>query len=286
MPASLSIGDFSRATHLSIKSLRHYHDRGLLVPSEVDPGTGYRRYTTGQIPLAQVIRRFRDLDMPLEQIHAVLEAPDLPARNELISAHLTRLEHDLARTQGAVASLRDLLADPAHLATVRHRRVAAVRAAAITSVVSAGELEPWFQGAFGELYATLGASGLSPAGPAGGSFATELFSEEKGSATVFVPTRAEVPLVGRVAPCIIPAAELAVIVHAGSHDDVDRSYGALATYVADHALQVEGPIREYYPVSRRDTQDRTAWRTEICWPIFSTGAGALSDGQKTEPSRS
>jgi DNA-binding transcriptional MerR regulator len=286
VPASLSIGDFSRATHLSIKSLRHYHDRGLLVPSEVDPGTGYRRYTTGQIPLAQVIRRFRDLDMPLEQIHAVLEAPDLPARNELISAHLTRLEHDLARTQGAVASLRDLLADPAHLAPVRHRRVAAVLAAAITSVVSAGELEPWFQGAFGELYATVEASGLSPAGPAGGSFATELFSEEKGSATVFVPTRAEVPLVGRVAPCIIPAAELAVIVHAGSHDDVDRSYGALATYVADHALQVEGPIREYYLVSRRDTQDRTAWRTEICWPIFSTGAGALSDSPKTEPGRS
>jgi DNA-binding transcriptional MerR regulator/effector-binding domain-containing protein len=273
VPASLSIGDFSRATHLSIKSLRHYHDRGLLAPSEVDPGTGYRRYTTDQIPLAQVIRRFRDLDMPLEQIHAVLDAPDLPTRNELISAHLTRLEHDLSRTQGAVASLRDLLADPAHLAPVSHRRAPAVLAAVITSVVSAGELGPWLPGALGELYATLEASGVSPAGPAGGSYATELFSEEKGSATVFVPTRAEVPLVGRVAPGIIPAAELAVIVHAGSHDDVDRSYGALAAYVADHALQVDGPIREYYLVSWRDTQDGTAWRTEICWPIFSTGVG-------------
>ena len=51
MPASLSIGDFSRATHLSIKTLRHYHDRGLLAPSEVDPDTGYRRYTTSQIAL-------------------------------------------------------------------------------------------------------------------------------------------------------------------------------------------------------------------------------------------
>jgi DNA-binding transcriptional MerR regulator len=274
VPASLSIGDFSRATHLSIKTLRHYHDRGLLVPSEVDPGTGYRRYTTDQIPPAQVIRRFRDLDMPLEQIHAVLETPDLQTRNQLISAHLTRLEHDLARTQGAVASLRDLLADPAHLAPVSHRRMAAVLAAAITSVVGIGELAPWFHGALGELYATLEASGISPAGPAGGSYATELFSEEKGSATVFVPTRAEVPLVGRVAPCTIPAAELAVIVHAGSHDDVDRSYGALATYVADHALQVDGPIREYYLVSWHDTQDGTAWRTEICWPIFSTGVGA------------
>ena len=77
MPASLAIGDFSRATHLSVKTLRHYHRIGLLEPADVDPDTGYRRYTTEQIPTAQVIRRFRDLDMPLEEIHAVLDAPDL-----------------------------------------------------------------------------------------------------------------------------------------------------------------------------------------------------------------
>ena len=271
MPASLSIGDFSRATHLSIKTLRHYHRLGLLEPSEVDPDTGYRRYTTLQLPVAQVIRRFRDLDMPLEQIRAVLDTPDLRTRNKLISAHLSRLEQDLARTQSAVASLRDLLADPANVAPISHRRVAAAQAATITSVVSIGDLLPWFLGALGELYATLEASGISPAGPSGGSYATELFAEEKGEAMVFVPAAAEVPLVGRVAPQVIPAAEFAVIVHAGSHDDVDRSYGALAAYVAEHALQVDGPIREYYVVGRRETPDEKARRTEICWPIFSTG---------------
>ena len=272
MPASLTIGDFSRATQLSIKTLRHYHRLGLLVPSDVDPDTGYRRYTTDQIPSAQVIRRFRDLDMPLDHIRAVLEAPDLRARNRLISAHLTRLEQDLARTQEAVSSLRDLLADPAEVAPVSHRRVAAVQAAAITAVVDLSDLLPWYLGALGELHATLEARGLSPAGPAGGIYATELFSQEKGEATVFVPatTRARFP--GRIASQVIPAAELAVIVHAGSHADVDRSYGALATYVATHALQVDGPVREYYLVDRRDTRDAAAWRTEIGWPIFSTGA--------------
>src|ERR1700759_317308 len=122
MPAALTIGDFSRATHLSVKTLRHYHRVGLLAPADVDTGTGYRRYTTGQIPTAQVIRRFRDLDMPLDQIHAVLEAPDLRTRNELISAHLASLEQNLARTQSAVASLRDLLAGPSAAASVTHRR--------------------------------------------------------------------------------------------------------------------------------------------------------------------
>ena len=59
MPSSLAIGDFSRATHLSVKTLRHYHRLGLLVPAEVDPDSSYRRYSTEQIPTAQVIRRFR-----------------------------------------------------------------------------------------------------------------------------------------------------------------------------------------------------------------------------------
>src|ERR1700759_4877807 len=106
MTATLTIGDFARATHLSAKMLRHYHQIGLLEPADVDPDTGYRRYTTEQIPVAQIIRRFRALDMPLERIQAVLAAPDLDARNQLISQHLDELQADLAKTQLAVASLR------------------------------------------------------------------------------------------------------------------------------------------------------------------------------------
>ena len=104
MSGSLTIGDFSRATFLSVKTLRHYHRVGLLEPSDVDPGTGYRRYTSDQIPTAQVIRRFRDLDMPLDDIGSVLQAPDQTIRSQLIAAHLTRLEQGLADTQHAVAS--------------------------------------------------------------------------------------------------------------------------------------------------------------------------------------
>ena len=274
MPAALTIGDFSRATYLSIKTLRHYHRVGLLEPADIDPDTGYRRYTTDQIPTAQVIRRFRDLDMPLEQIGAVLQAPDLRTRNELISAHLASLEQGLARTQSAVASLRDLLAAPEAQAPVSHRRVGATVAAAVTDVVGTGDLLPWFLGALGELHATLDARHVDGLGPAGGIYATELFTLERGEATVFVPTTTEIKPLGRVVPAVVPAAEFAVIVHPGSHADVDRTYGALATYVTSHALQVDGPIREYYLVGRSDTADEKAWRTEICWPIFSTGAAA------------
>jgi DNA-binding transcriptional MerR regulator/effector-binding domain-containing protein len=274
MPAALTIGDFSRATQLSVKTLRHYHRVGLLSPADVDGDTGYRWYTTDQIPVAQVIRRFRDLDMPLDRIHAVLEAPDLGTRNELISAHLANLEQDLARTQSAVSSLRGLLAGPSAVAPVSHRRVGATMAAAITAVVTMGEFLPWYLGALGELHATVEARGLRPSGPAGGIYAGELFEDERGQATVFVPTATEIQPLGRVEPAVVPAAELAVIVHPGSLADVDTAYGALAAYVAGHALRVDGPIREYYLVGRQATADENAWRTEVCWPIFSTGTAA------------
>lgn len=272
MPAALAIGDFSRATHLSIKTLRHYHRVGLLVPTEVDADTGYRWYTTDQIPTAQVIRRFRDLDMPLEQINAVLRAPDLDTRNELISAHLASLEENLARTQSAVASLRDLLTGSSPAAEVGHRQVGAAMTAAVTAVIAIGDLVPWYSGALAELHATLDARGVRPAGPTGGIFAGELFTDEHGQATVFVPTTVEVPRLGRVEPVVVPAAELAVVEHPGSLADVDRTYGSLAAYVATHELRLDGPIREYYLVGRQDTADEAQWRTEICWPVFSTGA--------------
>ena len=274
MDAALTVGDFCRATHLSVKTLRHYHRVGLLVPADVDVDTGYRRYTTDQIPTAQVIRRFRDLDMPLDQIHAVLEAPDLRTRNDLVSAHLASLEQDLARTQSAVASLRDLLARPSAVAAVSHRRVGETTAAAVTAVVTMGDLLPWYLGALGELHAMLDARGVRPSGPAGGIYAGELFTDERGEAMVFVPTATEVQRLGRVEPVVVPAAELAVIVHPGSLADVDRAYGALAAYVAGHALRVDGPIREHYLIGRQDTAEENAWRTEICWPIFSTGTTA------------
>jgi DNA-binding transcriptional MerR regulator/effector-binding domain-containing protein len=275
MRSSLSIGEFSRATLLSVKTLRHYHEVGLLEPADVDPSSGRRRYAAEQIPTAQVIRRFRSLDMPVDEVRSLLTAPGPAGRNEVIAAHLDRLDANLQRTSAAVASLRDLLkpSTPAPGLAIEHRLVEATSAAAVHGTVEMNDLALWFEGAFGEIYATLAAQGTTPEGPGGGVYANELFTHEHGEATVFVPCRARFRASGRVEAVIIPAVELAVATHAGHHSEADRTYGALATHVAEHALAVDGPIREYYLVSSRDTADANQWRTEIGWPIFHLGAG-------------
>ena len=270
MRVRLPIGDFSRMTHLSVKALRHYHDVGLLEPAEIDPASGYRFYEPSQVPVAQVIRRFRDLGMPIDEIKEVLRAPDVEARNQVIVAHLKRMESDLAATQSVVASLRLLLDRPPAPVAVEHRSVAPVRALTISGEVAMADLDMWWHVAFRELDAALAEAGVLAAGPRAALFPAEFFQLEVGEVVGFIPVVGEIAFRGRARMLDIPSAELAVAVHQGSVADLDQTYGALGTYVAEREIGVDGPIREQYLVSAFDTDDESRHRTEICWPVFQT----------------
>ena len=268
MKEGLTVGDFSRVTHLSVKTLRHYHQVGLLEPATVDPGNGYRYYTPDQIPSAQVIRRLRDLEMPVAEVKAVLNAPDTAARNALITTHLNRLETELAQTRAAVDSLRNLLRRPAAARSIKHRTVPATPAVGIRQIVDRDDILAWWHGALGELHATVHAQQLHRAGPSGGLYDSELFQNDRGEAVVFIPVDGGVRAIGRVEPFLVPAAELAVITHHGPLADVDLAYAELGSYATTHEISVDGPLRETYLRDAHDTPDETRWETEIGWPVF------------------
>jgi effector-binding domain-containing protein len=143
--------------------------------------------------------------------------------------------------------------------------------AAVRATVDLDDLLAWYADAMGELDRALKAFGLSPTGPPGGLYGNELFTEERGAVAVYLPV-ADPPALGHVQPFVIPSGELAVTVHRGPYDDIDVSYGALGTYVAENAVTVAGPVHEIYLVGPRDADDRTAWLTEIGWPVFRTTA--------------
>jgi DNA-binding transcriptional MerR regulator len=72
----LNIGAFAVLTGLSIDALRHYDDVGLLPPTEVDPVTSYRRYGLDQVAAARRIRALRVIDLPVDEVRALLAADD------------------------------------------------------------------------------------------------------------------------------------------------------------------------------------------------------------------
>ena len=259
----LAIGEFSRLTHLSVRTLRRYHDAGLLEPATVDDATGYRYYSADQIPTAQVIHRLRELDVPLSDVQRILRSPDPRTRAGLVADHLRRLESELDRTRAAVASLRRLLRpDPAPL-DVELRAVAATTVAAVEDDVTHDEVLGWYAGAMAELDAVVG----DPSGVPGGLYDNALFEDGSGHVLVYRPT-ADPPRRGRVHPVTLPAVELAVTTHVGEHDDIDVTYGDRGAWVVANALAVAGPVREAYMVGPRDTAEPSAWRTKIGWPVF------------------
>jgi DNA-binding transcriptional MerR regulator len=267
MSVLLNIGEFSRMTHISVKALRHYDDLGLLQPVEVDPSSGYRRYATSQVPTAHVIRRFRDLDMPLEEIRVVLEANDVATRNEAIVAHLQRMQETLERTQATVASLQGLLDGNQSTLPVEHRSAPIMRAVAIRDDIEWGDTEQWLTSALEELGAIVNARPNARAGPDAALYSPTYFEAHVGEVVAYVPIIGDVAITGRSEPLEVPAAELAVLTHRGPFDDLDQAYGALGTFVAEHVLAADGPIREHYLVTADDTDDPAALLTEVCWPI-------------------
>lgn len=265
--ANLTIGEFSRITHLSIKTLRRYHEAGILEPAHVDGYSGYRYYSLDQVPVAQVIHRFRELGMPVREVGELVAVSDPDARAALIARHLDRLESQLEQTRAAVVTLRRLLRPEPAPFQVSRRRTEPETVAAVRAVVNLSDALQFYDSAMGELEAVLSAANAIRTGPPGGLYDHELFTDERGAAVVYIPV-ADPPAHGRVERSVIPAADLATMVHAGAHDDIDVTYAALGSYVSQHALEVAGPVRETYCVGPRDTGDTAAWRTEIGWPIF------------------
>ncbi|TNM67064.1 MerR family transcriptional regulator [Streptomyces sp. NP160] len=263
----LTIGEFSRMTQLSVRTLRRYHEAGLLDPAVVDGTTGYRYYAVEQIPTAQVIHRLRELDVPLGEVQRIVQTPDPGVRASLVADHLQRLEDQLDRTRAAVVSLRRLLQpDPAPI-SVQLRAEPARTVAAVEAVVGHGDVGAWYAGALAELEAAVGGAAT---GPPGGSYDGALFEQGRGRVLLYLPTDAP-PRTGRVHAVTLPAAELAVTTHAGEHDGVEVTYGELGAWVVRNAMAVAGPVREVYLVGPREASDPAAWRTEIGWPVFRVG---------------
>lgn len=89
------IGEVAKMFHVSMGTLRHYEQAGLLMPEYTDPETGYRYYGARQFELLNTIRYLRVLDFPLAQIKSFLDNRD----TEVIEEKLVRQKEIIARKQ-------------------------------------------------------------------------------------------------------------------------------------------------------------------------------------------
>jgi DNA-binding transcriptional MerR regulator len=105
----MPIGRFARLTGLSVKALRHYDELGLLRPAAVDASTGYRSYSTAQVERAEAIRLLRRLELPLDEIAALLEAHDPVLVRKVLLDHQRRTAVRSAQLKSVLQRLQPLL---------------------------------------------------------------------------------------------------------------------------------------------------------------------------------
>jgi DNA-binding transcriptional MerR regulator len=94
----ISIGEFARRSRLSLKALRLYDKRGVLVPSRVDRASGYRYYDTAQLDQARLVVMMRELQLPLKAVRELLACDPADAAKR-IAEHWRDAEaaHDARR---------------------------------------------------------------------------------------------------------------------------------------------------------------------------------------------
>jgi DNA-binding transcriptional MerR regulator len=96
----IGIGEFARRSRLSLKALRLYDERGVLVPSRVDQESGYRYYDTAQLDEARLVVMLRELQLPLAAIKELLACDPADAA--------TRIEQYWRRAEATHDTRREL----------------------------------------------------------------------------------------------------------------------------------------------------------------------------------
>jgi DNA-binding transcriptional MerR regulator len=90
-----SIGEFSRLGGVSVRTLRHYDEIGLLRPATVDPDTGYRGYSAAQLGRLNRIMALKELGLSLTQAKRLLDGVTLEELNGMLILRRAQLEHEL-----------------------------------------------------------------------------------------------------------------------------------------------------------------------------------------------
>jgi DNA-binding transcriptional MerR regulator/predicted transcriptional regulator YdeE len=268
-----AIGEFARHGRVSVRMLRHYDAIGLLRPAHVDPATGYRSYTAGQLADLNRIVALKDLGFTLQQVHEIVDAkPSAEELRGMLRLRQAQLEAELSRSSARLVSVEArlrLIEREGHMPTddVVLKRIAPARVAelsAISASYDGEDIGPVLQPLFGQLFERLGAAGITPCG------SPVAYYEDAEGDTIRV--HAAVPVdAGAFTAADVDVTELpelahaATIVHQGDMMEADRSMQTLAKWIEDNGYRSQGYAREVTLQFDPDNPDN--WVHEFQIPV-------------------
>ena len=266
----LRIGEVARLFNLSVGTLRHYEQMGLLEPARIDPASGYRYYGARQLSTLNTISHLRVLDLPLAQIREFVTTRDvdlmqrqLAQQQELIERKRRELERVSRKIDNRLALLRGAL--DAELDTIYEVNAPELRCAVLRERVNptdAYALE-WqirqLQKGQHETFVFLGnlGVGVAPERIATGDF--------DGYDEVFLLLDDTDDYLGDVE--VRSAARCLTVSFRGTHGQAAPHYERLLDYMHERDLSPAGPSREIALIDDIISDDPATYVTQITVPV-------------------
>jgi len=268
----LKIGEFARVGRVSIATLRHYDQCGLLKPNALDPDTGYRYYLLDQLARLNRILALKELGFPLEQIARLLEEDlSLEQLQGMFKLKQAQTQHSIdterARLTRIAARLRQIEQEgkmPAYEVLVK--RVDPLLVASIRDSIPIISER-------GHLYETLSAyldrQGVPYSQPDLLLLHSRHELHDEGMSIdveVAIPVPTVLPGNEQIRIRTLPGALMACTVHTGDDLFLGRAYMVLHNWMKDNGYRFVGPPRLIH-LQRAEHMDPSHYVTEVQFPV-------------------
>jgi DNA-binding transcriptional MerR regulator/effector-binding domain-containing protein len=247
MKSSYSIGEFSQVTGLSVKTLRFYHEKGILVPSSVDEATGYRFYDSSKIEKARVIMRLRAMEFSIEDIATVLgkcsdEADILNYLEQQKNALQQRIQED----RDIVRLLNEIIAKEKSARQILEGNHFTVEEKVFEPMLVASIRMKGKYRDCGAGFARLGkAVGRYICGKALCLYYDAEYRDDDANFEPCFPIRKEVTANG-VSIRTLAGGRCLSLIHRGPYDQLGRSYAKILKAAGERQWKIALPTREIY----------------------------------------
>ncbi len=281
MARLMLIGQFAAITRISVRMLRHYDERGLLRPVQVDPRTGYRYYSAGQASTAEIIRLLRSFDMPLNQIAAALDDSRSGNLAVALARHREKIEVDLGEKRGSLAYLERLISyvdengdfpsGDIQLEFFEEQQIISRR-----DLRTLDDVGVFTGQTIGQLYVHVVAGEATSSGAPFAIYRQPVDELDRYGVEVCLPVLPSNCGNPPYASRIVSGGTFAVLKHIGPYESLGIAYRALGTWMLERGLDPVGPPREIYLTSPRAGLQPEDYRTDVAWPVAPVSVREVS----------
>jgi DNA-binding transcriptional MerR regulator/effector-binding domain-containing protein len=243
-----SIGQFSRITGLTIKTIRLYHEKGLLIPKRVDEVTSYRYFDDRNIEQARAISYMRVLMIPLAEIKEILdrftEDSDIL---DFLEKHRGAIHIKMEQLNKAALSLDDIIQKEKEAKKMIEESSYSVGEKAVEEVFVAGLRWRGKYGDVGTIFSKLGKlAGRNIRGKPMNLYYDGEFKENDADIETCYPVAGNIKKSGDLIIHTLPGGKCVSLIHKGPYENLSRSYAKIMEYIQNKNYETVLPIRERY----------------------------------------